>query len=235
MSLTFPNESIEYRTARNALLIKEIELRRATEAVAAARRALPLGGALPEDYRFEELDAASAVRSVKLSELFGGNDALAIYSYMFGPERDKPCPMCTPLLDGLNGVEDHIRQRVSLVVVAQSPAERLWQWARTRGWQRLRLLSCATSNYNNDYHGKTPRGDTTMLNVFRRAGSEVRHFWGSELAYGPSDPGQDPRGLDTLNPVFQMFDLTPVGREKWYTKLQYEVVGVRGQQAVAAS
>jgi predicted dithiol-disulfide oxidoreductase (DUF899 family) len=221
MSLAFPGESAEYRAARNTLLEKEIALRRATEAAAVARRALPEGGAVPEDYLFQECDAGGNVRVVKFSELFGRNDTLAIYSYMFGPDREAACPMCTPLLEGLNGVEEHIRQRVSLVVVAQSSAERLWQWARTRGWQRLRLLSAAGTRYNSDYHGLTERGDTTMLNVFHQKGGTIRHFWGSELSQGPADPGQDNRGLDLLNPVFQMFDLTPEGRGSWYTKLYY--------------
>jgi predicted dithiol-disulfide oxidoreductase (DUF899 family) len=222
MPLTFPNETTEYRVARDALLQREIELRRAAEAAAEARRALPAGGAVPEDYCFEECDAGGQVRSVPLSGLFGRNDTLAIYSYMFGPAREAPCPMCTPLLDGLDGVEDHIRQRVSLIVVAESAPERLWHWARTRGWQRLRLLSARGTRYNRDYHGQTDRGDTTMLNVFRRDGAALRHFWGSELAFGPVDPGQDSRGLDGLNPIFQMFDLTPEGRDRWYTKLSYD-------------
>lgn len=214
--MQFPGESSEYRRARDLLLQQEIELRRATEAVAKARRELPPGGLVPCDYRFE-----GAGGPVTLSQLFGARDTLVIYSYMFGPERAQPCPMCTPLLDGLDAVAGHIAQRASLVVVAESPIDRLLAFARDRGWRGLRLVSAAGNRYNRDYYGQTDDGDTTMLNVFRRHGEEVRHFWGSEMTQAPSDPGQDHRAIDMVNPIFAMFDLTPEGRGDFYTKLSY--------------
>ena len=222
MTLRFPNESDEYRAARDRLLAQEIELRRMAEAVALERRGLPPGGAVPTDYLFESAFPDREPGPVRLSALFGKNDTLALYSYMFGPARKEPCPMCTPLLDGLDGVAEHIAQRVSLAVVAESPATRLRAWAVDRGWDRVRLMSAAGNSYNDDYHGRGEKGgDTTMLNVFRRTRDGIRHFWGSELAHGPSDPGQDHRGLDPLNPIFAMFDLGPEGRGDWYTKLRY--------------
>jgi len=222
MGLTFPNESAEYRAARERLLAREIELRRLTEAVARERRALPAGGVVPEDYVFEGL-VNGAASKLRLSELFApGQDTLAIYSYMFGPERDTPCSMCTPLLDGLDAAEPNIRPRLALVVVAESPLAKLAAFREQRGWRRLRLLSTAGNHYNRDYHGKgSGGGDTTMLNVFRRDGSTVRHFWGTEMAHTDGDPGQDHRGLDMLSPIFAMFDLTPAGRGDFYTKLSY--------------
>ncbi|MDC0666771.1 DUF899 family protein [Nannocystis radixulma] len=222
MGLTFPNESAEYRTARERLLAREIELRRLTEAVARERRALPPGGVVPEDYVFEGL-VNGAPAKVRLSELFlPGQDTLAIYSYMFGPERARPCSMCTPLLDGLDAAEPNIRQRLPLVVVAESPLAKLRAFTEERGWRRLRLLSTAGNRYNRDYHGKgSEGGDTTMLNVFRREGDTVRHFWGTEMAHTDGDPGQDHRGLDMLSPIFAMFDLTPAGRGDFYTRLSY--------------
>lgn len=219
-SLTFPNESAEYRTARRALLDKERELRRQIEAVAALRRALPPGGAPPEDYVFD-----GAQGRVKLSELFGDRSTLAIYSYMSGPERELPCPMCTPLLQGLAAVDTHVAQRLSFVIASESPIARLLQWGRELGWKRIGLVSVAGTTYNRDYHGKgsTSGKDTTMLNVFRRDPSgAVHHFWGTEMAHDPGDPGQDSRGLDFLNPIFNMFDVTPEGRGDFYTKLRYD-------------
>ena len=133
--LHFPGESAEYRTARNALLAEEMELRRLTERVAAQRRALPAGGAMPEDYEFDG-DGGP----VKLSELFtSGKDTLAIYSFMFGPERERPCPGCTHFLDALDGEAEHIVQRINLAVVAKSPVPRIAAFAQERGWRRLRL------------------------------------------------------------------------------------------------
>jgi len=142
----FPGESPRYRTARNRLLAAETDLRRQVERVARMRRKLPLGGPVPEDYEFEEQPADSsetgAVRRVKLSGLFRDRlDALLIYSYMFGPQAQQPCPMCTSFLDGLDGAVNHLSQRANLAVVAKSPITRVQQFAHTRGWRRLRLLS----------------------------------------------------------------------------------------------
>jgi predicted dithiol-disulfide oxidoreductase (DUF899 family) len=218
-TISFPGESPAYREARNQLLQKEYELRRLAESVAQARRALPPGGAVPEDYLFHET-THDGTEPVKLSSLFGKNDTLFMYSYMFGPERARPCPMCTALLDGLNGVEDHLRQRVSVAVVAESKPEKLRAWAEERGWKRLRLLSAAGTKYNHDYGGTVPgMGDIPAINVFRRDGSTVRHFWSVEMTQ--SDPGQDGRGGDMINPIFNMFDMTPEGRGSFYTKLTY--------------
>src|SRR5262245_19551786 len=139
--LRFPNESDSYRQARNALLQEEMELRRHVERVAAQRRALPKGGEIPEDYVFEGKGPKGRIRRLKLSELFApGKDTLAVYSFMFGPEREEPCPGCTHFLDGLNGAAQHILQRVNLAVVAKSPLKRLMALAKQRGWKHLPLL-----------------------------------------------------------------------------------------------
>src|SRR5215211_2609470 len=181
MSLAFPGESAEYRAARERLLEQEIELRRAMEALAAARRALPPGGPVPEDYLFQGVEG-----DVRLSELFApGRDSLVIYSFMFprdpaddrpGP-RDGPCPSCVALLDQLDGVVEHAEQLMNLAVVAKAPLPRVLEFANERGWRRLRLLSSAANSYNRDYHGATADGSQRpMLNVFHRDGATIRHF-----------------------------------------------------------
>src|SRR5215211_4999713 len=103
MNTTFPGESAEYRAARDRLLEQEIELRRAMEAVAAARRELPPGGSIPEDYVFQGAAADGAPTDVRLSELFApGKDSLVIYSFMFprdpGDRRPGPASGQTALL-----------------------------------------------------------------------------------------------------------------------------------------
>jgi predicted dithiol-disulfide oxidoreductase (DUF899 family) len=242
MSITFPGESVDYRAARDRLLEKEIELRRATEAVAAARRELPAGGVVPEDYVFQREGADGIPTDVRLSELFTpGNDSLVIYNFMFprhaGDERpgpqagqtallplaEGPCPSCTALLDQLDGAAEHASQRVNLAVVAKSPLPRIVAFAKERGWRRLRLLSSADNTYNRDYHGETAEGSQQpMLNVFQRDGDVIRHFWGAELLYAPTDPGQDPRHVGTLEPLWNLFDLTREGRPAdWDEQLSY--------------
>ncbi len=225
MSISFPGESPEYRAARDQLLNQEVELRRATEAVAAARRKLPPGGVVPEDYVFKEAGPGGTPSEVRLSELFvPGKDTLVIYSFMFprALEDEQPCPHCTSMLDALDGVAQHITQRVNFAVVANAELSRILAHAQARGWRGLRLLSSADNTYNRDYFGESEEGAQPMLNVFRRDGEAIRHFWGSELLYAPPEPRQDPRHSDSIDPQWNLFDFTPDGRgTDWYPELSY--------------
>ena len=181
-SFRFPGEDDPYRRARNRLLQAEIDLRRRVEEVAALRRQLPLGGEAPEDYVFEEgladLNAPPTVQRVRLSQLFQpGKDTLAIYSFMFGPKMKEACPMCSCMLDSLNGVAIHASERLSLAVVAKSPLERIRSFARERGWSRLRLLSSMANHYNRDYYGENDEGgQQPSLNIFVRRGAKFTIF-----------------------------------------------------------
>jgi predicted dithiol-disulfide oxidoreductase (DUF899 family) len=242
MSVAFPGESAEYRAARDRLLRQEIELRRTTEPVAATRRELPPGGVVPEDYVFQGPGANGRPTDVRLSELFmPGKDSLAIYSFMYprdpGDERpgptsgqtallpldEGPCPSCVALLDQLDGAAVHARQHLNLVVVAKAPLPRILAFANERAWRRLRLVSSAANSYNRNYHAETDEGaQRPMLTVFHRDGEVIRHFWSSELFYAPCDPGQDPRHVGTLEPLWNLFDLTPEGRPPdWDEQLSY--------------
>jgi len=218
--MNFPNESSEYRKARNHLLELETKVRRAAEEAAVARRNLPLGGKVPQDFLFEECDAGGKVHTVLLSDLFSPHSpTLVLYSYMFGPKREEPCPMCTGMLDGLNGVATHLRQRAAFAVVAQSSPKRMFDWARGRNWQ-LRMISAANNEYNKLYAPLADAdGNMPALNVFTKRDGAVYHTYAIELTQ--ADPGQDPRGGDLLNPIFNFFDLTPEGRGKFYTNLHY--------------
>ncbi len=116
VGITFPGESPEYRAARERLLEQEIELRRATEAVAAARRALPPGGVAPEDYVFQGAGADGTTTDVRLSELFAsGKESLVIYSFMFprdpGDKRPGPASGQTALLKLEEGTSSSRRLR----------------------------------------------------------------------------------------------------------------------------
>jgi predicted dithiol-disulfide oxidoreductase (DUF899 family) len=242
MSVKFPAESAGYRAARDRLLEQEIELRRAIEAVAETRRSLPPGGVVPEDYVFEGAGVDGAPTAVRLSELFAaGTHSLVIYSFMFPrdpadrspgpptgqtallPLAEAPCPSCTALLDQLDGAAEHAGQHLNLVVVAKAPVSRVLVFAHERGWRHLRLLSSANNTYNRDYLAETSDGtQTPMLNVFHRDGETIRHFWGSELFYAPTEPGQEPRHVATLEPLWNLFDLTPDGRPSdWHEQLAY--------------
>ncbi|WP_158882410.1 DUF899 family protein [Rhodanobacter sp. L36] len=219
-TMAFPNESAEYRAARRALLVEEIELRRHIERVAEQRRALPPGGQVIGDYRFEGKDGA-----VDFTGLFGDKQTLVIYSYMFGPQRERPCPMCTSLLGAWNGEARDVGQRVALAVVARSSIERLLDFARERGWRDLPLYSDINQNYSRDYFAIDEDGgdgDQAAFNVFTRRDGSIRHFWSGEMGFESADPGQDPRGAPDLMPLWTILDATPEGRgTDWYPKLDY--------------
>ena len=241
MTVTYPGESAEYRAARSRLLEQEIELRRQTEAVAAARRALPPGGEVSEDYVFQERGADGEPTEVRMSELFAsGKDSLAIYTFMFprypdderpGPVSDElrrlplektPCPSCTALLDQLDAALRHAGELVNFVAAAEAPVEQLTAFANERGWRALRLLSTAGSSYKKDYNADYEGHGMPMLNVFHRDAQTIRHFWGSELFWAEADPGQDPRHVGTLEPLWNLLDLTPEGRPTdWQEQLSY--------------
>jgi predicted dithiol-disulfide oxidoreductase (DUF899 family) len=211
--MNFPNESKDYRKARQKLLRAEVELRKKIEAVAAERRKLPPGGEVPEDYVFE-----GETRPVRISELFERGNTLVAYSFMYGPKMPEACPMCTSMLDGLNGNAQH----TNLVVIAKSPLPRILEHARSRGWSNLRLLSSEKNTYNRDYHGETADGSQMpMLNVFVKT-DKVRHFYGTELLDAPMEKAQDPRHIDLIWPLWNFLDFTPDGRgADWYPKLSY--------------
>jgi len=128
-----PNESAEYRRAREQLLAEEIELRRHAERVAELRRALPPGGAVTKNYEF-----VGEGGNATLSDLFGNKQTLVIYSYMFGPQREKPCPMCTSFMSTWEAKLPDIEQRIAIVFVARSPIARLIEAKQARGWTRPR-------------------------------------------------------------------------------------------------
>jgi predicted dithiol-disulfide oxidoreductase (DUF899 family) len=210
--------------------------------VAAQRRALPQGGEVPQDYRFEE--AVDGGGEVTFAELFApGQATLVIYSFMFPrwsgdtrpgpaggeaarlPLAETPCPSCTSILDSLDGAARHLGQRLSLAVVAKSDPERIRTFARERGWRNLRLLSSRNNTYNRDYHAETPEGEQIpILNVFVRDGDRLRHSWATELMFAPREEGEEPRHVDSIWPIWNVLDMTPEGRGTGsnFPGLQYE-------------
>lgn len=210
----FPNESAEYRKARNTLLAEEIELRRAIERVAAQRRALPRGGEIPKDFEFAGEDGP-----VLFSELFGDKDTLLVYSMMYGPQRKGPCPMCTSFLNSWNGTAMNLRQRVALVVTARSPIERLAEYKTQRGYTNLPFVSDSSSEYTRIYVNADD-ADVPGFSVFTKRDGKILHFYSGELSGEMADPGQDPRGAPDADPLWLMLDTTPTGRgTTWYPQI----------------
>lgn len=226
---TFPNESEAYRQSRDKLLNAEIELRKKLNDVAELRKQLPTGGEIKEDYKLTEgaadLSDQTTVTSVKFSDLFEqGKNNLIIYSLMYAPDAEKPCPACTSLLDGLNGIAPHIRSRDNFVVIAKAPIEKIRNWAQKRNWTNLRMLSSKNNTYNLDYFAEDEDGSQLpAMNVFRKTDTGIFHFYNTELLYGPCDEAQHPRHADLFWPVWNLFDITPDGRDTgWFPKYSYD-------------
>ncbi len=214
----WPNESPEYRQARTALLAEEIELRRHIEAVAEQRRALPPGPAVTGDYVFQGENGPA-----RFAELFGEHDTLAVYTWMFGPQRERPCPMCTSLLSAWDGETPDIEQRVAFAVTARSPITKLAAFKQERGWRHLPLYADTDQAFSRDYGAIAPDGsDIPQLLVFTRRDGTIRLFWAGEMGSESMDPGQDPRGAPDLMPLWTILDCTPEGRAPdWYPSLNY--------------
>src|SRR6516225_2908436 len=219
------NESSEYLAKREELRLAEIELMRQRERVAELRRHLPPGAPI-QDYRFEEgshaLNAGDgAVRTVRLSELFTKPDrSLIIYHVMYGKRQTKPCPMCTAWLDGANGVAHHLAQNLDFAVVAAADLPTLRAHARARGWDKLRLLSAASSTFKYDLNSEDEEGtqDSTISVFTRDPDGTVRHFY---TGHPWMSPEVRERGIDRLTPTWSLLDLTPQGRGSWYASLAY--------------
>jgi predicted dithiol-disulfide oxidoreductase (DUF899 family) len=219
------NESPEYLAKREELRLAEIELMHQRERVAELRRHLPQDTPI-QDYQFQEgprdVNAGDApVGTVRLSELFTNSSrSLIIYHFMFGKRQSKACPMCTAWLDGANGVAHHLAQNLDLAVVAAADLPTLRAHARSRGWDKLRLLSAGNSTFKYDLGSEDREGNQdSAVSVFTRAPNGiVRHFY---TAHPRMAPDIQQRGIDLLAPIWHFMDLTPQGRGNWYASLAY--------------
>ena len=220
-----PNESAEYLSKREELRQAEIDLMRQRERVAELRRALPAGAAI-KDYEFLEGPASldegdGPVHTVRLSELFTAPDrSLVIYHLMYGKKQKTPCPMCTAWIDCFNGIAHHLAQNVDVAIVAAADPDTLRAHARQRGWDNLRLLSAGESTFKYDLGSEDSEGrqDSTVSVFTQGADGTLRHFY--SVHPGLAEDIKE-RGIDELNPIWNVLDLTPQGRGEFYTSLDY--------------
>jgi len=219
------NEPHDYLRKREELRLAEIEMFRNIERVAALRRALPAGAEVT-DYVFQEgprdlKGSDSTISSVRLSELFSDpGRSLIVYHFMYGKRNTTACPMCTMWIDTFNGVAPHLAQNVDLAIVAAADPATLRAYGRTRGWYNLRLVSAGDSTFKYDFRSEDAEGhQDSAVSVFTRdnAGT-LRHVY---TTHPWLDDDMNERGIDLLQPVYNMLDLTPQGRGSWYASLGY--------------
>ena len=210
----YPNESKVYREAREALRKEEQELLDKVKAVAAKRRTLPDGGQLKEDYVFQWANDGKVGQRVKFSELFGDKGTLLLYSFMFGPNWDKPCPSCTSLMDGFDRAWYQVSRDAAFAGIAKAPTEKINAWAKERGWSQIPLVSGYRCSYQADYKCQEGADDDRQLpvmHVFTRRGGEIFHFWATETMSNH---------VDTVWPYWNLMDFTPEGRPDYDTPPQ---------------
>ncbi len=220
--IRYPGETADYRKARDRLLAAEIELEKRLQQVSDMRRALPVGGQVTQDYVFRTLRDGEET-DIAMSDLFAPNKpTLLLYSFMLGKKQSNPCPACTSLIDGLNGIAGHLLDRMNVAVCARAPIAEFAEFAKSRDWHGgLTLISSADNDYNTDYFAETPEGSQLpALNVFTKStDGTINHFYGAEKLYVQS-PGH-PRHVDRIWPIWNIMDLTPEGRDDWFPKVVY--------------
>ncbi|MGI9326391.1 MAG: DUF899 family protein [Pseudomonadales bacterium] len=209
----YPNESEAYRAARDALAKEEELLVEKVKAVAAMRRKLPLGGLLQEDYTFTWATDGRCGESVRFSELFDDKNTLMMYSFMYGPSWDNPCPSCTSLMDGFDRAAYSVSKHAAFVGIAKAPAEAISAFAQQRGWSQMDLVSGSGSSYQADYQcqGDTDDRQFPVMQVFRKQGEQIYHFWGTEITGNH---------VDTVWAYWNLMDFTPEGRPDVFTPPQ---------------
>jgi predicted dithiol-disulfide oxidoreductase (DUF899 family) len=201
----YPNEGREYREARDSLLKDEQELVAKVKAVAKKRRTLPLGGRLKEDYVFQWANDGKVGQPVRFSELFGDENTLLLYSFMYGPNWDNPCPSCTSLVDGFDRAWYSVSRHAAFVAIAKAPATKINAWATRRGWSRIPLVSGSESTYQTEYkcQGDSDDMQLPVMHVFRKQDGQIFHFWGTESMSNH---------VDTVWVYWNLLDFTPEGR-----------------------
>jgi predicted dithiol-disulfide oxidoreductase (DUF899 family) len=201
----YPNESREYRDARDSLLKDEQELVDKVKSVAQKRRNLPRGGQLKEDYVFQWANDGKVGQNVKFSELFAGKNTLLLYSFMFGPNWDNPCYSCTSLVDGFDRTWYQVAQSAGFVAIAKASADRINAWAKRRGWSQIPLVSGLNSSFQADYKCQEESDDMQLpvMHVFRKQDGKIFHFWATETSQNH---------VDTVWPYWNLMDFTPEGR-----------------------
>jgi predicted dithiol-disulfide oxidoreductase (DUF899 family) len=132
----------EWQAARDELLAEEKELTRRNDGLTRKRQELPWVP-VDEDYRFDTVEGTKS-----LGNLFDGRSQLLIYHFMFGPDYEGGCPVCSSIADNLNPNAIHLAARdTKLMLVSRGPLERLQGYKKRMGWS-LDWASTVGSDFN---------------------------------------------------------------------------------------
>jgi predicted dithiol-disulfide oxidoreductase (DUF899 family) len=218
----------EWLAARKNLLEKEKEFTRQRDALSAQRREMPWAR-VQKEYVFEAPGGKE-----RLSDLFGGKSQLFVYHFMFGPDWKEGCQSCSLFADHVDGLLVHLASRdVSLVMVSRAPLAQVELFKKRMGW-KFKWVSSNGTDFNYDYHVSFTKEETAGGNVYYNFG---KNRFPSDEAPGASVFYKDAhgsifhtyssyaRGLDILLGVYNLMDMTPMGRHE--EGLPYPMAWVR--------
>ncbi len=208
----------EWLTARRALLAEEKELTRLRDRLARDRRAMPWWK-MEKDYRFDGPEG----ENLAFGDLFGGKRQLIVWHFMFAPDWDAPCKNCAFWADGYNGIGPHLEARdTRLVAVSRAPRAKLEAAAKRLGWS-FPWYSSGEGEFNYDFHVSFEPADLMEGPVrynFVPVQTQMTDLPGVSAFIKEPDGAvyrtysAYARGLDALNPAYQMLDITALGRQE---------------------
>jgi predicted dithiol-disulfide oxidoreductase (DUF899 family) len=218
----------EWLAARKNLLEKEKEFTRQRDALSAQRRDLPWVP-VQKEYVFEAPGGKE-----RLSDLFGGKNQLFVYHFMFGPDWKEGCQSCSLFADHVDGLLVHLASRdVSMVMVSRAPLAQIEPFKKRMGW-KFKWVSSNGTDFNYDYHVSFTKEEMAGGNVYYNFG---KNRFPSDEAPGASvfyknahgsifhTYSSYARGLDILLGVYNLMDMTPMGRHE--EGLPYPMAWVR--------
>jgi len=237
----------EWQAARDELLEREKELTHRNDEIARQRRELPWVP-VEKEYSFETDEGTKT-----LPELFDGRSQLLIYHFMFGPEYEAGCPVCSSIADNIDSNVVHLSARdVTIICVSRAPLEKLQAYKQRMGWS-FDWASTHGGDFNFDFGFSYTEED---VRSFLEDGpppviSKVAAACGTDPAgYMMEGPGLSAfalsdgvvhhtytttaRGLEPLMGYYGLFDRAPMGRnegdppELWFRRHdEYEETGAR--------
>jgi predicted dithiol-disulfide oxidoreductase (DUF899 family) len=147
----------EWQGARDALLEREKELTRRNDELARERQQLPWVP-IEKEYSFETDEGTKT-----LAELFDGRSQLLVYHFMFGPDYEAGCAVCSSSADTVNGAVPHLNARdVTVVYVSRAPLEELQAYKRRMGWT-FSWVSSHASDFNFDFDVSAPKEQVAKM------------------------------------------------------------------------
>jgi predicted dithiol-disulfide oxidoreductase (DUF899 family) len=187
----------EWDAAREELLVKEKELTRARDALAAERRRMPRM-AVEKDYRFEGPDGPAS-----LPDLFDGRRQLVVYRFFFEPGvkgwPEHGCPGCSFVADQVAHLAHLNARDTTLAFVSRAPQEDIARWKARMGWEIPWYT--LTDDFDADFGVDEWHG----TNAFIREGDQVFRTY---LI--------DSRGDEAMGSTWAYLDMTALGRqEEW--------------------